>query len=279
MVMNSSVTLYMFTGSAPSLTAECMLRHKGLGYRRKHLMVGPHAVGMLMRDFDTMTVPALTIDGRRVQGSCAISRALDELQPDPPLFPADPKLRRIVQHAERRGEELQDAARRICLYAAQQNIQTFASVYGHPSARGRAVQWLLRPTVIRLASAAHRATARAVEDDLADLPRRLDEIDAWIADGVLGGEPPNAADLQIAPNIALLLRFEDLEPLLAGRPAARLADRLAPDFPSVSAVALRGTLPDTPAPRGAAPMTAAERRRVIDQQTGGVAAGRARRTP
>ena len=40
--------------------------------------------------------------------------------------------------------------------------------------------------------------------DLAALPGLLDQVDAYIADGVLGGDQPNAADLQIAPTIRLL---------------------------------------------------------------------------
>ena len=41
-------------------------------------------------------------------------------------------------------------------------------------------------------------------------------------EGVLGGEQPNAADLQIGAAIRLLGTFEDLEPLLAGRSCVRL---------------------------------------------------------
>ena len=78
---------------------------------------------------------------------------------------------------------------------------------------------------------AHRATDRAGERDLAALPARLDQIDAWIAQGLLDGTELNAADFQIAPNLALLLRFEDLAPFIEGRPAAQLAQRVAPDFP------------------------------------------------
>ena len=37
--MASDVTLYMFNGSAPSLTARLMLEHKGIEHRCKHLMV------------------------------------------------------------------------------------------------------------------------------------------------------------------------------------------------------------------------------------------------
>ena len=56
--------------------------------------------------------------------------------------------------------------------------------------------------------------------DIAELPRQLDRIDAWIGDGLLGGAQPNAADLQIGSTIQLLLTLGDVRPLLAGSPAA-----------------------------------------------------------
>ena len=33
--------------------------------------------------------------------------------------------------------------------------------------------------------------------DIAALPGQLDRVDGWIADGLIGGDEPNAADLQI----------------------------------------------------------------------------------
>ena len=50
-----------------------------------------------------------------------------------------------------------------------------------------------------LGSIRHRGATAAARADLAELPARLDEIDAWIAEGVLGGDELNAADFQIAP--------------------------------------------------------------------------------
>lgn len=66
---------------------------------------------------------------------------------------------------------------------------------------------------------------------MASLAARLDQVDSWIADGLLGGAELNAADFQIASAIALLVRFDDLAPFIEGRPAAQLAQRVAPDFP------------------------------------------------
>lgn len=229
--MAEKVKLYMFSGSGPSMAARLMLEHKDVAYTRVHLMVGPHAFSMLGRGFQTMTVPALKVGGRRIQGSREISRALDEIAPQAPLFPADPELRQAVDLAERRGEQLQDVARRLVLCALRRDPRAFASVYGHSNPLMRPAQRVARAFVIRLATAGHRATDRAGEEDLAELAERLDEIDAWIAEGLLDGAQLNAADFQIAAAVALLLRLQDLAPFIEGRPAGALARRVSPDFP------------------------------------------------
>jgi glutathione S-transferase len=253
--MSDDVTLYMFSGSAPSLTARLMLEHKGLEHRCKHLLIGPHAFGMQPRGFDMMTVPALKIAGRPIQGSRVISRALDEIRPNPPLFPTDPQRRAAVIEAERRGEELQDATRRLVLCAARRRPEVFHAVYGHANRLMRPLQRLSRGVVVKLASAGHHASDFAGEEDLAALPARLDQIDAWIAEGLLDGGELNAADFQIAPNIALLLRFEDIAPHIDGRSAAQLARRLVPDIGApISAVLPEAWLASLhPASRAAAP--------------------------
>ena len=64
---------------------------------------------------------------------------------------------------------------------------------------------------------------------IAELPPMLDRIDAWIADGVLGGAQPNAADLMVAPSLALMLYRPDLMTHFGGRPALELVDRLLPE--------------------------------------------------
>ena len=182
--MARRVKLYMFTGSTPSLTARLMLEHEGIDFKCVHVMVGPHAFGMLGRGFQTMTVPALKIEGRRVQGSRDISRVLDELVERPPLFPADPERRRQVEDAERRGEELQDAVRRIFWCAARRDPAAFRSVLRHPNPLMRAAQRLSRRFVTRLATAGHRATDRAGEED--DIERGTPSLKASPPSGCVG---------------------------------------------------------------------------------------------
>jgi glutathione S-transferase len=89
---------------------------------------------------------------------------------------------------------------------------------------------MFAPVIIRLATGVHRAADDAGREDIELLPERLDQIDAWISAGVLGGEELNAADFQIAVNVSALLLSDDLRPFIEGRPAEQLARRVAPDY-------------------------------------------------
>lgn len=200
------IKLYMFSGSNSVRTAELMLHHKGIAYQEVILRRGAHATQLPALGFSGRTVPALEIDGLRVQRTREISRALDLIKPEPRLFPADTADRVAVEDAERWGEELQNAARRL-FYSAMTRTRADA--------------------VDQLAARAHGATDVAVRRDIAELPARLDQIDAWIKAGVLGGDDLNAADFQIAPSIAWLLCFDDIAPFLQPRPAADHAIRVS----------------------------------------------------
>jgi len=203
------VRLYTFPGSHAGWTAELMLAHKGIGYEIVITPRGPHLFLLPARGFRGITVPALTIDGQRLQRTRVISRALDAWQPEPRLFPPDPRRRAVVEDAERWGEGLQNAVRRL-MYCATR--RTRVSVLG------------------TLGSIRHRASVDAGRRDAMALPERLARIDAWIEAGVLGGDEPNAADFQIAPSVAVLLSFADFAPHIAGRPAAAQALRVAGEY-------------------------------------------------
>ena len=128
------------------------------------------------------------------------SRARSTRQfPHKPLFPADPAQRRAVEDAERWGEELQNGIRRVFYCIARRDPAAFTSLMSPDRMLPmRAALRVSRGLIIRLATGAHRATDVAAMDDLAVLPERLDQIDAWLEQGVLGGEQLNAADFQIA---------------------------------------------------------------------------------
>ena len=229
--MSGKVKLYGFEGSNSVYTGRLMLEHKGIEYQFVKLPPAAHAMILLARGFPTTGAPALKIDGRRVQGTRWIARALDELYPDKPLFPADPVARRAVQNAERWGEELQNATRRIFYCASRRDKAAFMSVIG--TGRGpvrRAGLRMFAPLIMKLATGVHRATDEAGREDIELLPERLDQIDAWIAAGLLNGAELNAADFQVAVNVSAMLLSVDLAPFIEGRPAAALARRVAPDY-------------------------------------------------
>ncbi len=109
-----SVELYWMSVSHPSQAARKMLDLKRVEYKVVDVMPLNQRVHLRLAGFRGGTVPAIKLDGKRVQGSREIARALDERWPDPPLFPSDPELRARVEVAERWGdEEFQPVPRRL----------------------------------------------------------------------------------------------------------------------------------------------------------------------
>lgn len=225
------VTLYSMSISHPARAAGLMLRHKGIRPRIINLPPGSQQLLMRAYGFRHGTVPGLKIDGRRVQGSLEISRALDAAQPEPPLFPADPSRRLAVEQAERWGDRTyQPVPRRIFRWAVSTDRDLRAELSrrtGIP-APGLAsyALWPVAQVYVRFEGGGE-AAARA---DVAALPGHLDHVDERIAAGIIGGEELNAADFQIATTTRVLLNFVQLRPLLEGRPAAEHARRVIPDF-------------------------------------------------
>jgi glutathione S-transferase len=76
----------------------------------------------------------------------------------------------------------------------------------------------------------HKITAERLADDLAGLPAKLDHVDALAADGVIGADQPNAADLQIGATLRVLLNVGDVRPLIERRPAGEIGRRWFPDY-------------------------------------------------
>lgn len=237
----ADVRLIFFDGSNACRTATEMLAHKGIDYEPVRVAPGVHVAYLKLRRFPGTTVPAMTIDGRRVQGTRAISRALDELSPDRPLFPADPVLRAKVEEAERWGEECADAIRRVFYCAARRDPGGFDSlIISHWSGPSRVALKAARAVIVRAASLKHKAADEAGRADLAELPERLDRIEAWLEEGVIGGEQLNAADFQIAVNARALLMVDDVAQLVEGRPVAAYARRVIPEYTGH----VRAVLPD-----------------------------------
>jgi glutathione S-transferase len=215
--------LYVVHGSHPCATVEKALELKGVPYKRVELPP-PSQVVVMPRLFGRRTVPGIRFeDGEKVQGSRAILRALDRRVPEPALL-TGPE----VEEAERWGDEVfQPIARRLLWPTFQQRPRAMHAYQEGQRAPKLPVPVVLAsaPIVTRIERRMNEATDDAVRADLRALPDHLDKIDAWIAAGVLGGEQPNAADLQIATTLRLLHSIGDVRPFIAGRPAEALAFR------------------------------------------------------
>ena len=228
------VTLFVIPGSHPARTAELILRYKGIEYKRRDLppVLSRFVVHRLLR-FPGDRVPAMKIDGRKVQGSQAVSREIDALRPDPPLFPADPERRARVEEAEQWGDVyFQEIPRKISWWALKRRKADQGSfLKGYRLGLPTRVLVATSPPLIRMAIRLNDSTDEVVREQIAAIPAALDKVDAWIAEGVIGTGQPSAADFQLATTVRLLMAFEDIEPAIEGRPAAELARRIAPDPP------------------------------------------------
>jgi glutathione S-transferase len=225
--------LYVIPASHPSISAALMLDQKGIPYKRTDLLPVISKVALRGLGFPRNTVPALKIDGQKVQGSREIARHLDRVKPEPPLLPADPERRAAVEEAERFGdEELQHPIRQILWWSIKRDKAPLRS-YSEGAKLGVPLSLAMKTAapVVALSARFNEASDENVRRDLSALPGLLDRVDAWIEAGVLNGDRLNAADLQIAPSLGLAMTLDDLRPAIESRPAGALAKRVVPDYP------------------------------------------------
>jgi glutathione S-transferase len=226
--------LYGMKHSHPVLTARMALERSDVDFRAHDLLPGLHGVVVRARGFSSWIVPALDLDGRKVQGTLAIVRELERVAPEAGFFPDDPDARRAVEEAERYGHDvLQPLARRVFRWAGDHDNAVRAwmakEVVGAPAPT--LVGYAFKPAMVYFGRVISKATDAQVRQDLASLPEVMDRLDAFVEAGTIGGEKPNAADLQIFTSLRLLMAHEDLRPLIEPRPCGRAALRLIPDFP------------------------------------------------
>lgn len=225
--------LYVIPGSHPATTAALMLDFKGIAFDRTDLIPVVSKGVLRAVGFPHATVPALKIDGERIQGSREISRALDRIKPEPPLFPADPAARAAVEDAERFGdEELQHPIRQLLWWGFKRDKNNMRA-YSEGARLGVPIGLAIKTggPLVALSARFNEATDANARAALAALPDLLDRVDAYVADGTIGGPDPNAADFQIATSIGLCLTLDDLKPLIEPRPCADLARRYVPNYP------------------------------------------------
>jgi glutathione S-transferase len=228
-----NVRLYTIPGSHPGVAAQLMLKQKGIEFKRTDLF--PVISKLVLRGlgFPRNTVPAIKIDGKKVQGSREIARELEQLRPEPALFPTDAAKLAAVEEAERFGdEELQHPIRQLIWWALKKDkgpLRSFSADAKLGIPIGLAVK--TAAPIVALSAHFNEASDENVRADLAALGGLLDRVDELIAAGAIDGEQLNAADFQIAPSVRLAMTMQDLRPLIEARPAGRLAVRVQPELP------------------------------------------------
>ena len=238
--------LYGMKHSHPVLAARMALELTGIPFEARDVLPGLHGVVVRANGFPAWTVPALVLDGRKVQGTLAIARELDRLVPAAGLFPREAGLRRSVESAERFGhDELQPIARRVFRWAGARanDVRAWMARYVVGAPAPVLAGYAFKPVMVFFGQVVSKATDSQVREDLGRLPELLDRADALVDHETIGAEVPNAADLQILTSIRLLMAHEDLLPHIGPRPSGTAAMRLIPDYPRAG----RDALPTIPA--------------------------------
>jgi glutathione S-transferase len=230
--MSTPAKLYGVPGSHPVAAVETALRLKDIPYIRIDLPNLIHVPIQRVR-FGQGTVPGLQLEGERIVGSRRILHRLDTLAPDPLLYPTDDAERARVEEAETWGDDaLQELARRLVTSFILRDTSSIPSfTEGAKLPLPDALTGPLTPGVVLLMRTRYSGADDVVRPLLASLPEHLEHVAELRRAGVIGGESPNAADLQIASSLRLLENLEDLRPLLDSEPYTQTARELFPDYP------------------------------------------------
>lgn len=226
------VELFTFPGSNACITVELLLDHAGVTWRERRMRPGLHVLTLRRAGFSGPTAPAARIDGTRIQGSRAIASAIAERLPAAGLLPAAAEPRAQVLEAERDGERLQVAARRLVYVIGQRDPSVIRPLvdanYGIVPGPLRG---LVTRALVAAASKGHGARRDRVDHELDKVATLLGRFDTLVEAGVLGTATPTVADFQIAPNLALLAMAPELGAVLRARPSWQIAERLLPRYP------------------------------------------------
>ena len=202
----------------------------------------------------------MKIDGRRVQGSRTIAQELERLQPEPPLFPADPESgprwwRRALRRRGAPGPDPPDHVWAAARARRRRLSYSEGARLGLPHGAGGEIGGAAR----RPRGPPQRGDRRERRGPRWRSCRRLlQRVDDVIAAGTIDGEELNAADFQIAASMRLPMTMPGPAPAdrvpSRGRARARgpcpeFAGDLPADDPGVAgssrfAADRRGITPD-----------------------------------
>lgn len=178
---------------------------KRVPHVRRSLLPGPHGP-LVVRLTGRTQVPVLRLNGRVVAGSAAIIDELEHLVPEPPLHPADPRLRDEALALERRfDDEVGPVVRRgIFGHLLEEPAYVRAMFAGERGALARAGYRALFPaTRILMARSMGIRGPASIEAACAATARALDLVaERARATGHLVGDRFSVADLTAAALLA-----------------------------------------------------------------------------
>ncbi|MCP5370647.1 MAG: glutathione S-transferase [Hyphomicrobiales bacterium] len=220
------VELIQFLYSPYNEKARWALDLKGVARAERSLLPGPH-LPVVKRLTGQTATPVVRFGDRYVHGSARILAELDEMFPDPPLYPADPDLRREALEIEARfDDDLGPRIRRAVLDGVIGEPRYVARMFGADQpAWSQALYAAVFPLVrIPLKKGNGITGPASVEDGYAAARIGLDFVaERAGAGGYLVGGAFSVADLAAASILATLCSPPDSS-MDRPRPlAARLA--------------------------------------------------------
>jgi glutathione S-transferase len=182
--------LWQIQVSHYSEKARWALDYKGIDHRRRTPLPGTHIpIALWLTRGETMTFPVLQLDGRAIGDSTAIVAALEELRPDPPLYPADPSERaRALDLEDFFDEQLGPYARLLVFHELIGDPEAFAELAAQtvpgPLARMKGLTGTYGRVFTSLRYGAQRDSA--AEEARAKILAAMDRLEAELAGS--GGE-------------------------------------------------------------------------------------------
>jgi glutathione S-transferase len=166
-------------------------------------------------------LPCLEHDGRFIGDSTDIAHYLEEQFPDPPLLPADPKLRGQCHVLEDWADEslyFYEMRLRFTLpHNARRHIPALTAY--DPAWMKTAARYVV-PRMMRGVLGRQGLGRKPVERIVQDVERHIDAIAGWLGDGEwLVGSALSLADIAVFAQLACIRDTEEGGKVIEGRPA------------------------------------------------------------
>ncbi len=188
--------------------ARWALDFKGVPHVRRSVLPGAH-IARAKRLYGGRTLPAMELGGRVIPDSTRIVAALEELAPQPALYPADPAAReRALALEDHFDEELGPHVRRALFHAQLPDAPGTAAAltvgWPAPVRRGYGLAFPLLRVAMRRTM---RIDATGAQLGRAKTAAALDQIEAELGpSGYLVGDAFSVADLTAAALLSPLVR-------------------------------------------------------------------------